>query len=121
MCNKMFFDINAATMELKSIQNEMDRVNKIARDLKKKKTEITDKIQLFLAKNAHQGVLINDMSIMNVSKTKIKALPKKEKEEQIKKVISQMAGDQTNKVLTDLSNATKGKTVIEQKLVIKKQ
>ncbi len=115
------FDINAASLELKSIQSEIDRVNKIVNELKKKKKAIMDKIQVYLNKNAHQGVLINDMSIMSVTKTKTKALPKKEKEEQIKKVLSQVAGDQTNKIINDLNIATKGKPVVQQTIVVKKQ
>jgi hypothetical protein len=115
------FDIKAASNELNSIQNEMDRMNKIVKELKKRKLFIMDKMQEYLNKNSHQGVLVNNMSIMNITKTKNKALPKKEKEEQMKRVISQVAGDQTNKILTDLNNATKGTPILEQKLVIKKQ
>jgi hypothetical protein len=117
----MPFDINAASLELKSIQSEIDRINKIANELKKRKKMVMDKIQVYLNKNAHQGVLINDMSIMSVTKTKTKALPKKEKEEQIKKVLSQVAGDQTNKIINDLNMATKGKPVVQQTIVVKKQ
>ena len=36
----MPFDINAASLELKSIQSEIDRVNKIVNELKKKKKAI---------------------------------------------------------------------------------
>ena len=58
---------------------------------------------------------------MSVVKTKTKALPKKEKEEQIKKVLSQVVGDQTNKIINDLNIATKGKPILHQTIIVKKQ
>lgn len=81
------FDLNATTLELKAIDTEIVRLTKSVNDLKKRKKIIIDKIQNYFDKNEHQGVIINDMTILSVVKSKKKAIPLKEKEEQIKTVL----------------------------------
>jgi len=81
------FDLNATTLELKAIDIEIGRLTKSLHDLKKRKKIIIDKIQNYFNKNDHQGVIINDMTILSVVKSKKKAIPLKEKEEQMKTVL----------------------------------
>jgi hypothetical protein len=118
------FDINAASLELKNIQTEIDRVQKILRDLKTRKTNVLDKIQLYLNQNEHQGVIINNMEILSVTTVKTKPLTKKEKEAHLKNVLKQYTEtpETINSIMNELTDTKKiAKQTQQQKIVIKKQ
>lgn len=113
------FDINATTLEIKSIDFEIQRLQKTLKELKARKEHISEKIKAYLNKGSHTGVVINNMTILSVTKPQTKALTKKEKEEKIKNVLRQFNVE--DRVAQELHTATKGKQTMVQKLVIKKE
>jgi hypothetical protein len=113
------FDLNAVTLELKAIDSEITRLAKQCCELKKKKKILTDKLQLYFEKNNHQGVIINEMTITTISKTKKQAIPKKEKEEQIKQLFSKFQLPEP--IAHELQAITQAsKQTVKQEIVIKK-
>jgi len=114
------FDINAATLEMKSLDAEIKRVHTTLKELKKRKEFISEKIKMYLNRGSHTGIIINDMTILSVTKPKTKALTKKEKEEKIKGVLRQY-NLEPERVSNELSTAVKGKQTMVQQLVIKKE
>jgi hypothetical protein len=70
--------------------------------------------------NSHSGIIINNMTILSVKKQKTKKLTNQEKEDQIKNVLHHYQVD-NNKAVNDLTNAMKGKQIVTQQLVIKKE
>jgi len=114
------FDINAVTLELKAIDTEIGRISKLVTDLKKKKKTLTDKLQLYFNNNQHQGVIINDMTILSVVKSKKKAIPLKEKEEQMKSMLRKYeVPEQVANEIHNITHASKQTT--KQEIVIKKE
>lgn len=114
------FDLNATTLELKAIDTEITRLSKLLNDLKKRKKIIIDKIQNYFNKNEHQGVIINEMTILSVVKSKKKAIPLKEKEEQIKTVLQKYEiSPQVASEIYNINHASKQMTKTE--IVIKKE
>jgi predicted nucleic acid-binding Zn-ribbon protein len=113
------FDINATSLELKGINNEISRLQKQVNELKKKKKTIEEKIQTYFNENAHKGVIINEMKIESIIKTKTKALPKKEKDEEIKKLLSNYV-ESPHIVADQLKQITQGHKIDKQQIVVKK-
>ena len=111
------FDITAATHEIKQIDTELKRIYTISHSLKKRKMDIEQKIQKYLTENNHKGVLINDVTIVQEEKTKLKPLTKKEKEIKIKELLKHHG--LSDSFLNEINNVTKGGTVTTQnKLII---
>lgn len=114
------FDINASTLEIKSLDIEIQRLQKSLKVLKTRKEVISEKIKMYLNKGSHTGVVINNMTILSVTKPKTKTLSKKEKDEKIKTVLRQY-NVEADRVAQELNTATKGHQTMVQKLVIKKE
>lgn len=111
------FDITAASHEIKQIDTELKRIHTISLSLKKRKMDIEQKIQKYLNEHNHKGVLINDVTIVQEEKTKVKPLTKKEKECKMKELLKQHGI--SDSLLNEINNVTKGGTVTTQnKLVI---
>jgi len=111
------FDLNATSLEIKGIEAEIKRIQKILRDLKTKKDVLLEKMQKYFKENEHQGVIINGMKIETITKEKTKQLTKKEKEEQIKQVLSHYV-DAPHILAEQLQQVTKGQKIEQQKIVI---
>jgi hypothetical protein len=112
------FDINATSLELKGINNEITRLQKHVNELKKKKKAIEEKIQTYFNENAHKGVIINEMKIESIIKTKNKAPPKKEKEAEIKKLLSNYV-ESPDVVADKLRQISQGQKIDKQQIVVK--
>ena len=114
------FDINAATLEMKSLDSEIKRIQITLKELRKRKEFVSEKIKLYLNRNSHTGIIINDMTILSVTKQKTKTLTKKEKADKIRGVLIQY-NLEPERVANELSTAVKGKQTMVQQLVIKKE
>jgi hypothetical protein len=111
------FDITAASNEIKQIDTELKRIHTISISLKKRKMDIEQKIQKYLTENNHKGVMINDVTIVQQEKTKIKPLTKKEKEFKVKDLLKHHGI--SDSLFNEINNVTKGGTVTTQnKLII---
>ena len=115
------FDITAGCLELKKIETEQKRLQAIQRDLKKKKLDLEVKIQKYLDDNKHQGVVLNDMTVLNEQRKKTKPLSKIEKETKITNLLKEHKIDATDEFINKLNNATKGNTTEIKKIKITKQ
>jgi hypothetical protein len=110
------FDITAGCMELKKMEVEQKRLQGILRDLKKKKTDLENRIQKYLSDNQHKGVMINDMTVLSECKIRTKPLPKKEKEERITNLLKQH--NISPELAQEFNKVTKGTPIEKNKLII---
>ena len=111
------FDIGAATQELKNIDAELKRLRTFAGELKKRKVILEDKMSTYLNENGHKGVMINDVTVMTETKEKKTCLPKKEKDEKIKNLLSQYV-TVPEKLFYELKQITQGPTTNKQTITL---
>ena len=112
------FDITASCTELKNIDLELKRLKSIVKDLSGRKKVLEEKIQVYLDQNQNVGVEFKGVTFLKETKQKTKALTKKEKTEKIQAVLLQHVPDTAAKVLTEISEATKGLQTMQQKLTM---
>jgi uncharacterized protein YydD (DUF2326 family) len=113
-----YFDISIGCTELKKIEVEIKRVQSVVKDLKTKKAELEAKIQKYLTEHQHQGVMINDITVVNEAKKRTKPLAKKEKEERIANLLKQHNIEAPEKIMTELTQVTKGTPLIKNQITI---
>ena len=98
------YDINASATELKNIQLEIKRLKIQLKLLKDKETSIKTKIDEFLQKNNHKGVIVSNCTVIRETKTKKKPLTKIEKTAEWKTVLTKFQIENPDKVINELSN-----------------
>lgn len=111
----MSFDITGATRQLAEIEKEIKRLNGCLRQTRDLKKKIENDIAKYLEANRQQGVIINDMTILNEQRVVRKPLKKQEKDDRIKEVLGQSA---TPEMIEQIKNATRGNQVVEKKLIV---
>ena len=114
------FDIVASSQELKNIDVEIKRLRDVSNVLKKRKTEIEQKIQKYLTETRNKGVVIHDMTILSEAKSTTKAIPKKEKEERIRSLLKNYT-TLPEQLLQEIQEATKGTQVMKHKITIQQE
>lgn len=111
----MSFDITGATKQLGEVEKEIKRLNACLRQTRDLKKKIESDIAKYLESNRQQGVIINDMTIMNEARIVRKPLKKVEKDNRLKEALGEHA---TPQMIEQIKNATKGNQVVEKKLIV---
>jgi hypothetical protein len=109
------FDISAATAALADIGAEIKRLKQSLAKAKEIEAKIKNDISTFMEVNKHQGIMINNTTILKQEKEVQQRLKKKEKEEKLKSALGEIA---TPELLDRIKNASKGATVIKKTITV---
>jgi hypothetical protein len=90
----MSFDITSATKQMKEIETEIRRLNGLLRNTRLAKSKIENDIRQYLEHSHHQGVIVNNVTILKEEKLVHRRLKKQEKEDLIEKIKNVSKGDQ---------------------------
>jgi pseudouridine-5'-phosphate glycosidase len=111
----MSFDLNSATKQLKEIELEIKRLNALLRTTRLHKSKIENDIKQYLDHSKHQGVILNNVTIMKEEKLVHTRLKKIEKEEKLKSVLGDSA---TPELIAKIQNAAKGNQIMKSSISI---
>jgi hypothetical protein len=111
----MSFDLNSATKQIKEIELEIKRLNGLLRAARLHKSKLENDIKQYLDHSKHQGVILNNVTIMKEEKLVHKRLKKQEKEEKLKSVLGDSA---TPDLIAKIQSASKGNQILKSSISI---
>lgn len=117
----MFFDITNAVNDLKKIAEEEKRIKELLKQVRLHKKDLEDKIQTYLSKNNHTGVMLNNVIVENKTVTRNKPLSKVEKEKCITEVLRQNNIQAPEHIINDINKVTSSIKTTKTKIAITQQ
>jgi uncharacterized protein YktB (UPF0637 family) len=111
----MSFDIGSATKQLKEVEAEIKRLNTLLRNARLAKSKIENDMRLYLEHTKHQGVILNNVTILKEDKLVHRRLKKQEKDEKLKSVLGDSA---TPELIERIRNAAKGEQVVKSSISV---
>lgn len=105
--------------ELKSITNEIKRLNLKMKELRLNKSEIEDRIIEYLEEEDQVGVKYENMVILARQKTQRRKKKKGEKEQDAAAVLEQFGIENPNEALKQVLDAMKGEEMLVSSLQVK--
>ena len=111
----MSFDIGSASKQLREIELEITRLNTQLKHTRLLKSGIENDIRQYLENSKHQGVILNNVTILKEDKLVHKRLKKQEKDTRLKSILGDTA---TPELLEKIKNANKGEQIIKSSISI---
>lgn len=111
----MSFDITSATKQIKEIETEIKRLNGLLRNARLAKSKIENDIRQYLEHTRHQGVIVNNVTILKEEKLVHRRLKKQEKEDKLRSVLGDSA---TPDLIEKIKNVSKGDQILKSSISI---
>ena len=117
----MFFDITNGISELKKMQEEENRIKSQLKELRKHRANLEEKIQVYLQRNNHTGVMLNNVIVENKTVVRNKPLSKVEKEKCISEILKNNNIATPELIINDIRQKTSGIKTVKTKIAITQQ
>ena len=111
----MSFDISSATKQLREIELELKRLNAQAKHIRLLKSRIENDVRQYLEQSRHQGVIINNVTVLKEEKFIHKRLKKQEKDDKLKSILGDTA---TPELMERIKNVNKGEQFLKTSISI---
>jgi hypothetical protein len=111
----MSFDISSASKQLREIEAEIRRLNTQLKTTRLLKSKIENEVRQYLENTKHQGVIVNNVTILKEDKLVHKRLKKQEKDDRLKTILGDTA---TPELIEKIKNANRGEQMVKSSISI---